>query len=74
MVLHDCMYCDGTGKLDAANMATPDETTVEFVACAGCDGKGELEECQCCAFEPNECICGSWDDVYVDEWYSYEEG
>ena len=25
--------------------------------------------CICHAFEPNECICGAWDDVDVNEWY-----
>lgn len=28
--------------------------------------------CLCHAYEPNECACGSWDDVY-DEWYEDEE-
>lgn len=73
MSLHDCMYCDGTGKLDASNMTSPDETTNEFVECGGCDGKGQLEECQCSAYEPLECICGAWNDIDLDEWYSYEE-
>lgn len=73
MGLHDCLYCDGTGTLDASNMAAPDENTVYYFQCQACEGKGQLEECQCCAYEPLECICGAWDDVDLDEWYSYEE-
>ena len=25
--------------------------------------------CICHAFEPNECICGAWDDVRPSDWY-----
>ncbi len=25
--------------------------------------------CMCAAWEPNECICGAWDDVDPEEWY-----
>ena len=25
--------------------------------------------CICHAFEPNECICGAWDDVNPSDWY-----
>lgn len=27
--------------------------------------------CICHAFEPNECVCGAWDNV--DDWYDDEE-
>jgi len=25
--------------------------------------------CICHALEPNECVCGAWDDVDTDDWY-----
>ena len=25
--------------------------------------------CICHAYEPNECICGAWDDVSPSDWY-----
>ena len=41
--------------------------------CHICHGTGEVEDyCYCAAFEPNECICGAWDDVR-DSWYDNEE-
>lgn len=41
--------------------------------CHICHGTGEVEYyCFCAAFEPNECICGAWDDVR-DSWYDNEE-
>lgn len=41
--------------------------------CHVCHGTGEVEDyCYCAAFEPNECICGAWDDVR-DSWYEHEE-
>lgn len=27
------------------------------------------KKCICHAFEPNECICGAWDDVSHSDWY-----
>lgn len=73
MALHTCMYCDGNGELDAYHHGNAQEEGIDFISCEGCKGMGELVECQCSAFEPNECICGAWDDVDVDEWYSFEE-
>jgi hypothetical protein len=29
--------------------------------------------CLCHAFEPNECVCGAWDDA-ADWWYEEEGG
>lgn len=29
--------------------------------------------CICNAFEPNECICGAWDDVDADSWYDDDD-
>lgn len=26
-------------------------------------------QCICFAREPNECVCGAWDDVDLDDWY-----
>lgn len=41
--------------------------------CHICHGTGEVEDyCFCAAFEPNECICGAWDDVR-DSWYDEEQ-
>ena len=40
--------------------------------CHICHGTGEVEDyCYCAAFEPNECMCGAWDDVR-DSWYDNE--
>ena len=41
--------------------------------CHICHGTGEVKDyCFCAAFEPNECMCGAWDDVR-DIWYDNEE-
>lgn len=69
MGLHTCLHCDGSGELDAYYYGNAQEEGIDFISCEGCDGKGELTECQCCAYEPFECICGAWDDVDIDEWY-----
>ena len=48
-------------------------TIVTDEDCHICHGTGEVEDyCYCFAFEPNECICGAWDDVR-DSWYDNEE-
>lgn len=67
MSLHDCLYCNGNGKFIVHETGTIGDSVIE---CPACDGKGQLRECQCSAFEPFECICGAWDDVDIDEWYA----
>lgn len=32
-----------------------------------------MSKCICHAHEPNECICGAWDDVDYEEWYNEED-
>lgn len=29
--------------------------------------------CICCAYEPNECVCGAWADVDSAAWYANDE-
>lgn len=53
-----------------------DETTDKLVVtnndCHICNGTGEVEDyCYCSAYEPNECLCGAWDDVR-NSWYTNE--
>lgn len=63
---HECVCCHGTGY-QAYKFPDPP------IMCDECNGNGELEECQCCAYEPSECICGAWDDIDLNKWYSLEE-
>lgn len=54
-MLHTCVLCNGTGVHNNK-------------PCEECEGKGELEECQCNAYEWSECMCGAWDDEFYSDW------
>jgi len=78
MARHDCIRCEGIGKLDYyISYETGVDTYIEdgkLHDCWECSGEGTVDYCQCCAYEPFECICGAWDDVDLDDWYGDDNG
>lgn len=68
---HECIACCGNGhKIEIDQYG---DVYIYNEKCESCKGNGELEECQCCAYEPSECVCGAWDDIDLNEWYNLEE-
>lgn len=63
------MFCDNGKEIEYLDDDTPITTDVD---CHICNGAGEVEDyCYCSAYEPDECMCGAWDDVR-DSWYDNE--
>lgn len=63
-------YCQDGKELEYNEIT--DELTVTENDCNVCQGTGEVEDyCYCSAYEPDECMCGAWDDVR-DSWYNNE--
>lgn len=67
-------FCDNGKETKWIDDGTEEGSTITTeYDCLTCEGTGEVgDECFCSAYEPSECCCGAWDDVY-DEWYGYEE-
>lgn len=63
------MFCENGKEVEYLD----DEIrVVTDVDCHICHGTGEVGDyCYCFAFEPNECMCGGYDDVR-DSWYDNE--